>query len=391
MNILVVGAGMYVTGRDGTGTGTILSSLAECSRSLALDKVMVIGTNPGNAASVTESTDRINQTIGTSLTVEYRAMSAEPRQNIAQICSESNFDCAIISVPDHLHYNYAKALMEHGVPILVVKPLTPKLDEAIDLVSVQGRTGVYAAVEFHKRWDATNLWVQKALSASSLGKILYFSVEYSQKISIPATTFRGWSDKTNIFQYLGVHYVDLIYFLTGYIPQRVMATGTAGILKEQGIDTWDSVHATIVWQKRSDASDTFFSYFATNWIDPICTSAMSDQQYKVIGTKGRIECDQKNRGLELVQENMGIQQINPYFSEYLPGDDGCLRFVGYGHDSICRFVRDISELAKGSITIADLELLRPTIRQSLVSTAVIDAVNKSLNNNFSWKEIDEFL
>lgn len=391
MNILVVGAGMYVTGREGTGIGTILSSLAECSRSFDINMVMVIARKPDNLISVSEASDRINQLIGTALKIEYRAMSGDALHDIPLICSEIKFDCAIISVPDHLHYIYAKTLMEYKIPILVVKPLTPTINEALDLVSVQTRADVYAAVEFHKRWDATNLWVQKTLSASSLGKLQYFTVEYSQKISIPISTFRGWSDKTNIFQYLGVHYVDLIYFLTGYLPKRAMAIGSNGILKEQGIDTWDSVHATIIWQKPTETSEVFVSSFATSWIDPLCTSAMSDQKYKIVGTRGRIECDQKNRGLELVHESLGIQQINPYFSDYLPGDDGQLRFVGYGHNSISRFIADVIDLSNGRSSIKELESCRPTIRQALVSTAAIDAVNRSLKDNSLWQDIYEII
>lgn len=391
MKILVVGAGMYVTGREGTGIGTILSSLAECSRSIDINMVTVIARKPENSNSVSEAADRINQLIGTSLKIEYRAMSGDALQDIPLICSGTKFDCAIISVPDHLHYIYAKTLMEYTIPILVVKPLTPTLNEALDLVSVQTRADVYAAVEFHKRWDATNLWVKKTLSASNLGKLQYFTVEYSQKISIPITTFRGWSDKTNIFQYLGVHYVDLIYFLTGYLPKRAMAIGSNGILREQGIDTWDAVHATILWQKPNETSEVFVSCFATSWIDPLCTSAMSDQKYKIVGTRGRIECDQKNRGLELVHENVGIQQINPYFSDYLPGDDGKLRFVGYGHNSISRFITDVIDLSNGRSSIKELESCRPTIRQALVSTAVIDAVNRSLKDNSLWQDIYEII
>ncbi|MES2780548.1 MAG: Gfo/Idh/MocA family oxidoreductase, partial [Bacteroidota bacterium] len=87
----------------------------------------------------------------------------------------------------------------------------------------------------------------KALSENKLGKLLYFTVDYSQRIDIPSVTFKGWAHQTNIFQYLGVHYVDLFYFLTGYKPMKVMAYGTDGVLKAQGIDTYDSVHTNIVW------------------------------------------------------------------------------------------------------------------------------------------------
>lgn len=388
MKILIIGAGMYVTGRDGTGTGTILSSLAEVSRVLPIDEVTVVATNPANSMAVAEATARINNMLGTSLRVLYRTVSGNAASDIPPLCAEIRYDAAIISVPDHLHFDYTSVLLRQGIHCLVVKPLTPTLAEAQELERIRESEGVYGAVEFHKRWDATNLWIRKALVEKKLGKLLYFTVDYSQRITIPLTTFRGWSDRTNIFQYLGVHYVDLIWFLTRFIPIRVMAVGMDGTLKQQGINTWDSVHATILWQNPDNSDDRFVSQFATNWIDPACSSAMSDQKYKVIGTRGRIECDQKNRGVELVHEDTGVQQINPYFSDYLPDADGRLEFCGYGHESISQFVNDVSALGRGNTSIATLEESRPTLRQSLVSTAVIDSVNQSLADDSAWKEIN---
>lgn len=388
MKILIIGAGMYVTGRAGTGTGTVLSSLAELSKTLHIDEVTVAATSRANGAVVAEATARINATIGTTLNVCYRQIPGDATRDVPVLCGENCYDCAIVSVPDHLHFAYTSELLRQKVHCLVVKPLTPTLDEAQKLEAARAEQGLYGAVEFHKRWDSTNLWIRRALDEKKLGKLLYFTIDYSQKISIPLDTFRGWAVHTNIFQYLGVHYVDLIWFLTGFMPVRTMAIGTDGVLKQKGINTWDSVHATIIWRNPAETADWFVSQFATNWIDPVCTSAMSDQKYKVIGTRGRIECDQKNRGVELVHEQAGIQQINPYFSEYLPDADGRLRFCGYGHESISQFIRDVQDLSAGRTTVTVLEQSRPTLRQSLVSTAVIDSVNQSLADGYGWKEIN---
>jgi D-galacturonate reductase len=387
MKILVVGAGMYVTGRGGTGPGTLLSSIAETSLVVPIEEVTVVATNPANAAVVQEAVARINSAIGANLKVRYRTVEAAAGKAIQALCGETHYDGAIVSVPDQLHFSYAKALLNQGVHCLIVKPLTPTLAEARELEELRGKMGLYGAVEFHKRWDATNLWIRRALQERKLGKLLYFTVEYSQKITIPMTTFRAWSSRTNIFQYLGVHYVDLIWFLTGFVPVRAMAVGTEGVLRANGVDTWDSVHATVIWRNRADAAEWFVSQLSTNWVDPACTSAMSDQKYNVVGTRGRLECNQKNRGLELVHEDLGIQQINPYFSDYLPGIDGRLAFRGYGHESISQFVQDVFAIGNGKVGISELQQGRPSIREALVSTAVIDAVNESLAANFAWTDV----
>ena len=167
--------------------------------------------------------------------------------------------------------------------------------------------------------------------------------------------FRTWANRTNIFQYLGVHYADLVFFLTGFLPVQAMAVGTEGILKREGVAALDSIHATVIWRNPLDGSDRFVTQFSTNWIDPACTSSMSDQKFKVIGTLGRIECDQKNRGLELVHRDLGIRAVNPYFSEILPDENGTPRFGGYGHRSISLFVKDVADIDGGRVTADSLE------------------------------------
>ena len=194
---------------------------------------------------------------------------------------------------------------------------------------------------------------------------------------------------TNIFQYLGVHYVDLVYFLTGFIPARLTAYGTRGVLAARGIDTFDSVHVMLEWTNATDRTDSFITHFDTNWIDPDSTSALSDQRFTIVGTIGRLDCDQKNRGIELVRAGSGVSQVNPYFSEFLPDADGKLAFQGYGYRSIAQFVHDVHRLRAGTVTLSHLEAHRPSFRQACVSTAVVEAVNRALAAPLAWRDVDD--
>ena len=389
MRILVIGAGMYVTGRNGTGPGVVLSSLAETSKRIPIQEVVVCTKHEENHSTVKAAAARINQLLGSDLGVRHIAISGSPTDAVRNLWNEHPFDCAIVAVPDHLHYSYTKALLEQKVHCLVVKPLTPSLREAMELVRIQKKNRLYGAVEFHKRLDETNLYLKKALYEKKIGKVLYFNVQYSQRIGIPSSVFKNWAEQTNIFQYLGVHYVDLIYFLTGFAPVKAMAVGTFGVLRDMGIHTPDAVHAVIRWRDPVKKEEEFVSHFSTNWVDPENTSALSDQRIWVVGTRGRLSCDQKNRGLELVSEETGIQTVNPYFAEYLPSPDGATAFSGYGHKSINRFVADVQDIMAGKTPPEKLEESHPSFKQALVSTAVVEAVNQSLENGFSWRDVDD--
>ena len=383
MKILVVGAGMYVTGRNGTGVGTIMASLFESSRHLSIRSITVASKSEVSRNDVSTAQKRINGLLGTNTKVRFEELGKDVKNGLEKLCRKEKYDLAILSIPDHLHFETAQIVLKSKIHCLIVKPLTPTVKEAKALIRIQTKNRLFAAVEFHKRYDETNLYIKKALQEKRLGKILYFTVDYSQRITIPLETFASWSHQTNIFQYLGVHYADLIHFLTGYLPKRLSAYGTSGILKSKGIDTNDSIHVQIIWRAPKGAGE-FISTFNTNWIDPSNTSALSDQKYKVVGTLGRIECDQKNRGIELVTEQGGIQQINPYFSDYLPDENGRLRFTGYGHRSIEQFVMDVMNLQSKKISLEKLNRCRPSLKSSLVSTQIVEAVNRGLKEMNQW-------
>ena len=386
MNILILGAGMYVTGRSGYGNATILSSIAEISKEINIGRLVIVGKSPKNDY-VAEAVSKINSRLGTAIAAEYLSLSGTPETFLKNLHEKIKFDIGIVCLPDNLHYEYTKYLLNLKIHTQVVKPFVNKLQHAKELSELQEKNNVWGCVEFHKRFDEANLYAKKIFMQHQIGDILYITVDYSQKIVIPTEIFRSWCEKTNIFQYLGVHYVDLIYFITGYLPLKLTAYGSRGILNKMGIDAMDSINASIMWYNPANPAMTFISQFNTNWIDPNSSSAMSDQKYKIVGTAGRIELDQKNRGVSIVNEEEKIRDINPYFSEYLYDIDGKLKFTGYGYRSLRQFICDVNSLELNQTTLPHLAAHRPGFKSSLVSVAVIETVNQALIQPYSWIDV----
>lgn len=383
MNILIVGAGMYVTGKNNSGIGTVLASVMQYSKEVNLGKVTIYSKSKDSRLAVDEASKRLNKLLGANLHVEH--ISSE-ELSLEDLCSSYDLNCAIVSTPDHLHFEQVKCLLSNRISVLCVKPLVVTAEQNKKLIEVQYQNSVLGMVEFHKRYDEANLFTKDLLTRGGLGKINYYSVDYSQRVSIPTETFNEWIDKTNIFQYLGVHYVDLFYFMTGYRPIKVMAYGTKGVLSSRGIDNYDSIHANVVWQDQDGLE--CISTFNISWVDPNCSSAMSDQKYKIVGTKGRVENDHKHRGIELISETSNISHPNPYFSEMLLDENGDYKFSGYGYKSIKQFLNDVLQFQAGEKDIKYFESRRPTFTQSLVSSFIIEAVNKSLEKSSEWQVID---
>lgn len=387
MRVLVVGCGMYVLGREGHGNGTVFSALAEASRDGLVADVCLAARDPARADEVLQAAAEINDRLGCCVPVRYAAI-ATGAAPLAGVLDQAAFDCAIVVTPDDTHYAIARALIEAGCHVLVVKPLTPGLSEARQLTELAARHGVYGAVEFHKRYDESNLIARRLVRDGEIGDPVTVEIEFSQRIDIPTRVFREWAARTNVFQYLGCHYADLIRFITGYEPEAVTAMASGTSLRQQGIATPDTVQALVRWRHPREGR-RFGALLNIGWVDPSSSPAMSHQRMRVIGTRGRIECDQTQRGIVVVREGSGTTHPNPYFSESWERLDGAgRRFDGYGYRSIRTFLEDVRQIRGGEQTPEQLEGRRPTFRDALPSTAVIEAVTQCLASDVpTWRLI----
>ena len=391
LNILVIGTGVYTVGRGTPAFGTVMPALFEWQRTRGGGEIIVAGTTPESVAAARGKIDQLRRIMGVEPgPIRYlpEAEGSQPDPDaeayLEAIRRIPRPACAIIVTPDHLHRPMAGAAIKAGLHTLVVKPLAPTVREVAELVALQKQHRVYCAVEFHKRFDDANLKLKDAILTGQVGDPLYVLVQFSQRKSVPSVTFRKWADQTNIFQFLGIHYIDVIYFATGARPIRAIGVGQKNWLCAQGIDTYDAVQGVIEWEM--PAGTRFMQYILTNWIDPEKTSAMSEQNIKVIGTRGRFESDQKRRGVTVVTDEHGIEEPNPYFTSPIYDGERTV-YRGYGIDSINTFLNDASDVQEGRVSIEALEGKRPTFRQSIVPVAVLEAVNQSLRSGSQWVEI----
>ena len=390
IDVLIVGAGMHVSGRGTATCGTVLPAVVQAHRDGLVGRMAVAATSAASIDAFNEKLTILNQRLGTA--ARFEGFPVRGRQPRCLAGSPGRARAAGLR-----HHRGAgrppRADRDRGHPEAAsrARGKAPHADaraEAQALVALAQEMGVYGAVDFHKRWDLMNLKLKETVEDGRLGTPLYCTVEYSQRRVIPETVFRAWVEQANPFQYLCVHFVDILIFALRAVPSRAMAVGQRCRLRSQGIKSYDAVQACVEWSLPG-ATAPFVSTFAANWIDPNTTSALSYQSLKVIGTEGRFESDQRDRGLEVITEAGGIETLNPYFTQSYPVGDGTRReYRGYGIDSVRTFLEDVRDLHDGRVAPADLEPVRPTLRQALASTAVVDAVNQSLAKDGVWVAIE---
>jgi len=389
LEIIVIGAGLYVCGKGTSGYGTILPAIFEWKRlNKNLGDIHCVSTSEESSRNLLKKAKELQVKTGVNFEItsypDQGLKNYTAYREVLNNCKKPA--CAIIAVPDHLHYQIAKECLEANIHTLIVKPLTPTYAEGLDLVNLAKKNKLHAAVEFHKRWDKSNLILRDKFKSGELGAPLNCWVEYSQRKSVPLSSFKDWASKTTILQYLGVHYIDVIRFVTLASPKRVMAVGQKSEIVRHGIDTYDAIQSVIEWEMQDGTH--FTETILTSWVDPNNSSAVSDQKIKFVGTKGRYEADQKERGIRLNTDEHGIQHINPDFCMPYGENDGDIYWQGYGIDSITTFIDDVVAINNEKVNLLDLQNTRPSFKESLISTAVIEAAHISLENDSKWQIIE---
>ena len=378
LNIMVVGGGMYVSGRGTKSNGTIIPALLQGRKNKLVRKIGIVTTNSKTSLFAANKLKSLAKKMNINNSCDFYPKLKDDNNSYLSFAKEFKPDAVIICVPDQLHFKISTELMSLGFHCLIVKPMATNISEAKKMYKLANQKKIVAQVEFHKRFDVANLILKDAIKNEKIGTPLNALVEYSQKKIIPEKIFKSWSKNTNVFQYLGVHYVDLIYFITGFKPLNVIAWGQKKYLKSKGIDTYDSIQVIVNWIRQDGGN--FISTHLTNWIDSNKSSAMSDQKISILGTNGKLISDQKNRGMQIVSDIEGVNDVNPYFTNsHL--NQNTIEYSGYGIDSVLSFVKDIIDYKSKNVTLKELDFNRPSFKNSLCSVSVIEAVNKSLKKN----------
>ena len=381
--IVLIGSGYYVCGGKKKGYGTILPAILTFSKIHKISIEIIVAINKNESADIfSKKFNHLRELLNIQDLVTYKFIycKGSSKNFIAQYSQKNKIVAGIISIPDHLHFEWSKRLLESKIPILVVKPLTLKLEEANKLLNLSKKVSTPIFVEFHKRFDRQLKYAKDCFCKELIGTPLYSFTGYTQRKEVPIENFRSWADKSNIFSYLGVHYVDAIQYITQSTPRRVNAIGQKFFLKSKGVNTFDSIQCNIIWETQKNT--LFNQIIITNWIESNKSSAMSKQDFHIIGTNGRIDCEQKERGLRILTDSKYTEEINPDFTRLYPQNESFI-FEGYGIDSIKNFLNNI--LHRDFNTI---DKRACNIEEAICSTAVIEAASKSIIQNSKWIEIN---
>ncbi|KAJ3110528.1 hypothetical protein HDU96_006498, partial [Phlyctochytrium bullatum] len=277
---------------------------------------------------------------------------------------------------------------------LVAKPAVKTLEEHKILMKEAKDHGVLAAVEFHKRFDP--IYSDAREKIRELGDFSYFNAYMSQP-KHQLHTFKHWAGKSSdISYYLNSHHIDLLtWSLAGIArPTQVVASAATGVATSEPYNCAEGTEDTItlmVTFENIKSKTTGTAIFTSSWIAPKA-EVHSQQRFFYMGHKGEIRVDQAHRGYETATDERGHASNNPLFLRYQP--DGRGRYAGqqaYGHRSIELFLDAVREIEAGVATVDEFVGVVPTVGETAVVTAILEAGRKSLDGGGIVVKVEEWV
>jgi len=226
----------------------------------------------------------------------------------------------IIATPTRLHYQHAKEALEAGKHVLVEKPLTETVNQALELKNLAEKNNLIITVGFLLRFSTAIRYSKDLYQRGDLGNIL--------TIMAKRTSF--WPNRpldVGVIRDLAIHDIDLIRYITGGEPRYVFARG--GAIKH---DYEDYVSMFIEY----DMGDNYFTHslIEANWVTPFKIRRM-----EITAEKGVIIIDLLQHSIKILKEE-GIYQPN-------------IKYVEPLYAEIKNFILSIRKEEKPEVTVDD--------------------------------------
>jgi predicted dehydrogenase len=292
----------------------------------------------------------------------------------------------MVAVPDHFHAPIIRAALAHDQNVLSVKPLVLKYAESVEIEKTAHGKGLFVGVEYHKRFDRRSLEARLQYRRGRFGQFRCGEAKLVEPFYYRSSNFQNWFTKENSdpFTYIGCHYVDLVYFITGLRPVEVSVrgvegkfpNGNVGYLWSLGRVTWENGAILGVLNGLGYPDEAA----GTN-DQGLCMFCEGD------GCGGMIRHDDQFRGVSHAyvdrQSGAAFRFVSPDYFRLVPwGGDGLMP-VGYGYDSIEANVQAAlrvnlagTGLSGGDALLQRQRTLEEIDRQGIVATPANSCINE---------------
>lgn len=115
--------------------------------------------------------------------------------------------------------------LNHGVNVLLEKPMSATVEEAADIIRAEKKSGKLLSIGFQPRMDANMKQIKKIVESGVLGKIYYIQTGGGRRRGIPNSTFiEKKTAGIGALGDIGCYSLDMVLNAIGY-PKPLTASG----------------------------------------------------------------------------------------------------------------------------------------------------------------------
>jgi scyllo-inositol 2-dehydrogenase (NADP+) len=145
-------------------------------------------------------------------------------RTLDELLAIDSLHLVVISTPNQTHFPLAKRCLEAGKHVVVDKPFTTTVAEAVELLNLADEKSLVLSVYHNRRFDADFQALRQTIAAGQLGRVLRFESTYDRYR--PQSKPGAWREKpgpgSGVLFDLAPHLLDQSLTLLG-IPEAVAA------------------------------------------------------------------------------------------------------------------------------------------------------------------------
>jgi len=403
-DVLVIGGGMITQ-------DLILPSLYHLQRLGRVRQLTVCALNSAPLRALQESAE-LRQAFPGQGFEALPALTEPPERLFPELYKEALAQlpprqAVIVAVPDQFHYEVVLAALRCRQHLLCVKPLVLNYEQAHEIEETARAHGLFVGVEYHKRFDRRSLMAKRHYALGHFGQFKLGEAKLIEPFYYRHSNFQNWftCDKTDPFVYVGCHYVDLVYFITGLKPVALSVSGVKG--------QFPNGREGYLWSNGRVRYENGALLSVSDGLGYPDDAAGSNDQGLLMYCEGpngggMIEHKDNDRGVRYCyQEGLGCggskyNYVSPDFYRLVPWEGPGFKPVGYGYESIAAHLESMIRLETETDGLAEehalpqrRKLLSEIDRQGLLATPansfinelVIEAARLSIVNDGAWAEI----
>ena len=249
----------------------------------------------------------------------------------------------IVAMPDQFHYEVVMEALNNNQHVLCVKPLVLQYKQAAEIEKLAFEKGLFVGIEYHKRFDRRSLMARRSFELGHFGKFVMGEAKLIEPYYYRSSNFQNWftCDKTDPFVYIGCHYVDLVYFITGLKPAEVSVSGIKGRFPN-GNEAYLWAHGRVRFENNAILSVIDGLGY------PDQAAGSNDQSLQMFfegeGKTGMIKHNDQFRGVEhSYLDGIGcggshFNYVSPDFYKLVPWEGMGYKPIGYGFESVAALV-----------------------------------------------------